>query len=153
MTDNMNHEDFMTLALEEAQRAREKDEVPIGAVIVDKNGNVVSKAHNSVICLADSTAHAEILAIREASAHISNYRLLNMSLYVTVEPCVMCMGAVIHSRIAKVFFGANDPKWGAAGSIYNFSNDGMLNHKPEVKDGILKQECSLIIQDFFRSKR
>jgi len=149
----MDHEDYMIMALEEAHKARKKDEVPIGAVIIDKNGNVVSKAHNQVIHLADPTAHAEMLCIRDASLKNSNYRLLNMSLYVTVEPCVMCMGAVVHSRIEKIFFGANDPKWGAAGSIYNFSNDGLLNHRPEVTGGILQEACSLIIQDFFRSKR
>ena len=149
----MDHEDYMIMALEEAHKARKKDEVPIGAVIIDKNGNVVSKAHNQVIHLGDPTAHAEMLCIREASLKISNYRLLNMSLYVTVEPCVMCMGALVHSRIEKLVFGTHDPKWGAAGSIYNFSNDGLLNHKPAVMGGVLEEACSQIIQDFFRSKR
>ena len=153
MTGAMDHEDFMIMALEEAHQARKKDEVPIGAVLVDEQGKVVSKAHNNVIGQADPTAHAEMLCIRDASLKISNYRLLNMSLYVTVEPCVMCMGAIVHSRIAKVYFGADDPKWGAAGSIYNFSSDGMLNHRPLVTGGILQEACSQVIQDFFRSKR
>lgn len=149
----MNHDDYMMIALEEAHRARKEDEVPIGAVLVDASGNVISQAHNRVIQSDDPTAHAEIICIRDASLRISNYRLLNTSLYVTVEPCVMCMGAVVHSRIARVFFGAQDPKWGAAGSIYNFSTDGMLNHKPEVTGGILQEACGLVLRDFFRSKR
>jgi len=147
------HIKFINLALEEAKKAGQKDEVPVGAVVVTEKGNILSSAHNQVIGLCDPTAHAEILAIREAASKVQNYRLLNTTLYVTVEPCIMCMGAIIHARISTVVFGAFDPKWGAAGSLYNFSDDTRLNHQLEIVPGICEDECKALMQDFFRSKR
>ena len=147
------HIKFMNPALEEAKKAGQKDEVPVGAVVVTKKGKILSSAHNQVIGLCDPTAHAEILAIRKAASKIQNYRLLNTTLYVTVEPCIICMGAIIHARISTVVFGAFDPKWGGAGSLYNFSDDTRLNHLPEIIPGICEDECKALMQDFFRSKR
>lgn len=144
---------FMNLALNEAEKAKMQNEVPVGAVLVDEKGRVLAKAYNLVITLSDPTAHAEILAIRSASAGISNYRLLNTTLYVTIEPCIMCMGALIHARVKCVIYGAQDPKWGAAGSLYSFTDDQRLNHHPEIQGGVCKQECSNLIKDFFRKKR
>ena len=143
----------MNPALEEAKKAGQKDEVPVGAVVVTEKGKILSSAHNQVIGLYDPTAHAEILAIRKAASKVQNYRLLNTTLYVTVEPCIMCMGAIIHARISTVVFGAFDPKWGAAGSLYNFSDDTRLNHQLEIVPGICEDECKALMQDFFRSKR
>ena len=143
----------MTPALEEAKKAGQKDEVPVGAVVVTEKGKILSSAHNQVIGLCDPTSHAEILAIREAASKVQNYRLLNTTLYVTVEPCIMCMGAIIHARISTVVFGAFDPKNGAAGSIYNLSNDVRLNHRLKVIHGIMEKECSGLMQEFFRERR
>ncbi len=147
------HENFMELALDEAKKAGQMGEVPIGAVLVAKNGEILSVAHNQTIKLADPTAHAEILVLREAAFNLNNYRLLNTSLYVTVEPCIMCMGAIVHARVARVICGANDPKWGAAGSLYNFSEDDRLNHRVEIIKGVCEENCRRLIQDFFRAKR
>jgi tRNA(adenine34) deaminase len=148
-----NHSKLMQLAINEAVKAGQNDEVPVGAVIVAESGEIVSLAHNSMIKLSDPTAHAEILALRMAAKELLNYRLLNTTLYVTVEPCIMCMGAIIHARVSRIVFGTNDPKWGAAGSLYNFANDPRLNHQPEIIGGVCKDECKSLIQDFFRSKR
>jgi tRNA(adenine34) deaminase len=128
-------------------------EVPIGAILVSENGTILSATHNRTIDLADPTAHAEILALREAAHKINNYRLLNTTLYVTVEPCIMCMGAIVHARISRVVFGAGDPKWGAAGSLYNFAEDDRLNHRLEITRGVCEQDCRNLMQDFFRAKR
>ena len=113
----------------------------------------MAQAHNQVITLADPTAHAEILALREAGRKIGNYRLLNTTLYVTVEPCPMCMGAILHARVARIVFGTFDPKWGAAGSLFNYAKDYRFNHRPEVITGICKETCKNLMQDFFRTKR
>ena len=115
------HIELMKKALKEAEKARQKGEVPIGAVLVADRQQILAAAHNRTISLNDPTAHAEILALRSAAAKIGNYRLLNTMLYVTVEPCPMCMGAAIHARVSRVIFGTRDPKWGAAGSLYNFA--------------------------------
>ena len=147
------HEKYMGIAVEEAKKAGRMDEVPVGAVLVGETGEILSKDCNQTVRLADPTAHAEILVLRQAAKKIHNYRLLNTSLYVTVEPCVMCMGAVIHARIARVIFGADDPKWGALGSIYNFVKDKRLNHRPEIIRGIYQEECKRLMQDFFQNKR
>ena len=147
------HIKFMRPALEEAKKAGQKDEVPVGAVVVTEKGKILSSAHNQVIGLCDPTAHAEIIAIREAASKIKNYRLLNTTLYVTVEPCIMCMGAIIHTRISTVVFGTFDPKWGGAGSLYNLATDSRFNHLPEIIPGVLEDECRELMQDFFRSKR
>jgi len=150
---NTNHGDIMKLAMAEAEKAAQKNEVPVGAVLVAETGEILSAAHNQTITLSDPAAHAEILALREAARTIGNYRLLNTNLYVTVEPCVMCMGAIIHARVAKLVFGAADSKWGAAGSLYNFADDSRFNHHPEITQGICEAECRKLMQDFFRAKR
>ena len=147
------HEKFMNIAIEEAEKAAKIDEIPIGAVLVSDSGAVLTRAHNQTIRLSDPTAHAEILAIRQAADKIHNYRLLNTYLYVTVEPCVMCMGAIIHARIRGVIYGTGDPKWGAAGSVYDFALDQRLNHRPEIIKGILQDTCKRLMQDFFQKKR
>ena len=146
-------ENYMEIALAEAKKAGQIGEVPIGAVLVAENGEVISAAHNQTIRLVDPTAHAEILALRESASKLSNYRLLNTSLYVTVEPCIMCMGAIVHARVKRVIYGANDPKWGAAGSLYNFSEDVRLNHRVEIIKGVREEECRELMQAFFRAKR
>jgi tRNA(adenine34) deaminase len=145
--------EMMKITLKEAQKAEQKGEVPIGAVLTDENHRILSKAYNQTITLSDPTAHAEILVLREGARKISNYRLLNTSLYVTVEPCVMCMGAIVHARVGRVVFGAFDPKWGAGGSLYDLSTDLRLNHHPIVVSGILESECRELMQNFFRSRR
>jgi len=149
----LTHEAFMEEAILEAKRAAAKGEVPVGAVLVSGEGTVVAKAHNQTIALSDPTAHAEVLALRSAGATLGNYRLVNTILYVTVEPCVMCMGTLLHARIAKLVFGAKDPKWGAAGSLYDLSSDPRLNHKMDVQGGILEKACRELIQAFFKEKR
>jgi tRNA(adenine34) deaminase len=147
------HIELMKKALDEAEKAEQKGEVPIGAVLVADDHHVLAAAHNQTITLNDPTAHAEILALRSAAAKIGNYRLLNTMLYVTVEPCPMCMGAAIHARVSHVIFGTHDPKWGAAGSLYNFAADQRLNHQPKVIEGICEDDCKSLIQEFFRQKR
>jgi tRNA(adenine34) deaminase len=144
---------FMELALKEAEKAEQIGEVPVGAVLVSENGEILSAAHNQTIKLVDPTAHAEILALRKAALEINNYRLLNTTLYVTVEPCIMCMGAIVHARISRVVFGATDPKWGAAGSLYNYAEDDRLNHRVEITAGVRAEDCRRLMQDFFRAKR
>ena len=147
------HEYFMELALKEAKSAEQIGEVPVGAILVSENGEILSAAHNQTIKRTDPTAHAEILALRKAALEINNYRLLNTTLYVTVEPCIMCMGAIVHARISRVVFGATDPKWGAAGSLYNVAEDDRLNHRVEIIAGVRAEDCRRLIQDFFRAKR
>ena len=150
---NTKHIEMMRVALNEAEKARKMGEIPIGAVLVADNKKVLAAEHNCTITLRDPTAHAEILALRSAAAQIGNYRLLNTTLYVTVEPCPMCMGAIIHARVTQVIFGTRDPKWGAAGSLYNFADDQRFNHRPEVIEGVCKDECRTLMQNFFRKKR
>ena len=147
------HENFMNLALGEAKKAGQICEVPIGAILVSENGEILSAAHNQTINRTDPTAHAEILALRKAALDIKNYRLLNTTLYVTVEPCIMCMGAIVHARVSRVVFGAADPKWGAAGSLYNFAEDNRLNHRVEIITDVCGDNCRRLMQDFFRAKR
>jgi len=143
----------MRIALEEARRARQIGEVPVGAVLVGEAGDLIANACNRTIANADPTAHAEILVLRAAAEKLRNYRLLNTTLYVTIEPCLMCMGAAVHARVARVVYGAPDPKWGAAGSLYHFALDPRLNHRPEVVAGVRETECRGLIQEFFRLKR
>ena len=147
------HRYFMALALEEAKKAGQIGEVPVGAILVAENGNIMATTHNQPIKMVDPTAHAEILALRQAARISHNYRLLNASLFVTVEPCIMCMGAIVHARIKRVVFGADDPKWGAAGSLYNLAEDTRLNHRVEIYKGVRKAECRELMQAFFRAKR
>ena len=138
--------------MEQACQAFSEDEVPIGAELVSE-GPVLARAHNKPITLNDPTAHAEILVLREASQRKSNYRLPNTILYVTVEPCLMCLGALLQARVAKVVFGAFDPKAGACGSLHNFPSTPGIMHKIKVVTGILEQECREMVQTFFKSKR
>lgn len=143
----------MKLAISEAKKAEQKAEVPIGALLVAENEEILSETHNQTITLNDPTAHAEILALREGAQKTRNPRLLNTTLYVTIEPCLMCMGAIVHARISKLVFGAKDPKWGGAGSLYNLANDNRLNHKVEIIEGVCEEECRFLMQAFFRLKR
>ena len=153
MDSDKQHIAYMQIALKEARQAVEIQEVPVGAVLVSAEDEILARTHNRTICNSDPSAHAEMLAIRLAAARLKNYRLLNTTLYVTVEPCLMCMGAIIHARIQRVFFGTRDPKWGAAGSLYNLGEDRRLNHHPEIMEGLLLDECRGLIQDFFRVRR
>ena len=145
-------EKFMQEALKEAQKAYKKLEVPVGAVIV-KNGEIIAKAHNLKETKKDTTKHAEILAIQRASKKIGAWRLLDCEMYVTLEPCSMCAGAIINSRIKKIYIGANDEKTGAAGSVFNLFEDYTFNHKVEVQKGILKEDCEKILKNFFKELR
>lgn len=147
----MDHVKYMKMAIDQAVAAWDEDEVPVGAVLILENQ--VIAARNRTIGLSDPTAHAEILALREASRKTGNYRLVNSVLYCTIEPCIMCMGAVIHARVRQVVFGAFDPKWGACGSIYDFAADSRLNHHPEIVSGVCEQQCRDLMQKFFRQKR
>jgi tRNA(adenine34) deaminase len=151
MQNNYDYE-FMRIALGEANAAFLKDEVPVGAVVVYEGG-ILAKAHNSPISLNDPSAHAEMLALRQAAETISNYRLVGAELYVTLEPCVMCAGAIILARIKRVIFGARDPKCGAVNSLYNILTDQRLNHQVEITEGILQEDCGEIMSRFFREKR
>jgi tRNA(adenine34) deaminase len=143
---------FMSLALREAQRALDEDEVPVGAVIV-QGGRVVARAHNRPIHLNDPTAHAEILALRRAAKKLGNYRLNDCTLYVTIEPCAMCAGAIVQARLQRVVFGASDPKAGAGGSALKILNHPRLNHRVEVLRGVMPEDCAIILREFFCSRR
>ncbi|HSB56065.1 MAG TPA: tRNA adenosine(34) deaminase TadA [Gemmatimonadales bacterium] len=143
---------FMDMALDEADRAAAAGEVPVGAVIV-LDGRVIARGHNAPIAQRDPTAHAEITALRAAARELGNYRLPGVTLYSTVEPCAMCCGAVVHARVARLVYGAADPKAGAAGSLYNFAADPRLNHTTEVVGGVRAAECAALLTDFFARRR
>ncbi|MFO7715754.1 tRNA adenosine(34) deaminase TadA [Desulfosarcina sp.] len=147
------HEHFMQMAIDQAIEAGRMNEVPVGAVIVDAENQLIAQDHNRTISRCDPSAHAEINVLREAAQQVQNYRLLRYTLYVTVEPCAMCMGAVVHARVKTVVFGASDPKWGAAGSLYHIGQDPRLNHQVKIIKGICADQCRLVIQDFFRCRR
>lgn len=142
---------FMRQALAEAQKSLKKEEVPVGAVLVFEK-NIVSRGHNEPIAKNDPTAHAEIVAMRKASKKWKNYRLSDCDLYVTLEPCAMCLGAAVHARIRKLVFGATDPKSGAVESVMKFPLERM-NHRVEIVSGVLAEECSRILRGFFKKKR
>ncbi len=142
----------MEEALREAQKALHKKEIPVGAVIV-KDGQIISRAHNLKETLNDPTAHAEIIAIREASRVLANWRLEGCNLYVTLEPCPMCAGAINQARIDRLIYGAMDLKTGACGSLFNLTGDLRLNHKVEVIAGIMEEECKQLLKTFFEGKR
>jgi tRNA(adenine34) deaminase len=146
-----DHEFFMRLALEQAALGQAEGEVPVGAVVV-RGGSVVGRGHNQPIAACDPTAHAEIVALREAAQAASNYRLAGATLYATVEPCLMCVGAIVHARIDTVVFGAADPKAGAVRSLLD-PNALPLNHRFAVVEGVLAEECRNVLQEFFRSRR
>lgn len=145
------YERYMREALKLAAKAAKKDEVPVGALIV-RNGRVISRGINLRETKNDPLAHAEITAIRKAAKKLKGWRLTGCTLYVTLEPCPMCAGAVINSRIEEVIFGAYDPKAGAFGSVYDLAQ-GKLNHKPKITGGVLKEECGRLLTDYFRNKR
>lgn len=147
-----NHDYWMAKAIVEANRAKDKAEVPIGCVIV-QDERIIARAHNLRETKQDPAAHAELLAIRKAASRLGNWRLLNTTLYVTLEPCLMCMGAIILARIPTVVFGCFDPKAGAAGSLYDLSSDPRLNHRFELISGIREQECSGLLSSFFAELR
>ena len=145
-------EKFMKQALKEAKKAYEKLEVPVGAIIV-KDGKIIARAYNQKESKTETTKHAEILAIQKASKKLKSWRLIDCEMYVTLEPCTMCAGAIIHSRIKKVYIGAMDEKTGAVGSVLNLFEDYKFNHKPEVEKGILKEDCESLLKQFFKELR
>jgi len=143
---------WMQRALELARQAEAEGEVPVGAVLV-KNEQVLGESWNAPIGEHDPTAHAEIRALRNAATRLGNYRLLDTTLYVTLEPCVMCAGAIIHARVKRVVYGAADPKTGAAGSVFDILNSELHNHRVEITSGVLESECSALLKDFFQARR
>jgi tRNA(adenine34) deaminase len=143
---------FMRLAVREAQRALEHSDVPIGAVVVHED-ELIGAGHNEREHREDPTAHAEIIALREAAAAVGSWRVLNSVLYVTLEPCAMCAGAIVLARVPRVVYGATDPKAGAAGSVLDVLAHPRLNHRPQVDGGLLAEECALLLTDFFGSRR
>ena len=149
----LSHEHFMQMAIEQAIAAGQMGEVPVGAVMVNADNQIIAQDHNRTISNCDPSAHAEINVIRSTARKIENYRLLSTTLYVSIEPCAMCMGAIVHARIKTVVFGAPDPKWGAAGSLYHLGQDSRLNHQVEIIQGICADQCRLVIQEFFRKRR
>jgi len=149
----IQHETYMQEALAEAEEGARQEEVPVGALVVTPSGDIIARAYNQPISLNDPTAHAEILALRQAAEKISNYRLPDHVLYVTLEPCVMCVGAMVQARLAKVVYGASDPKGGAIESVYQIGMDGQLNHRLQAQGGILAEESRALLQAFFSSKR
>lgn len=154
-TANMRFEEdaaWMELALEEARLAAAADEVPVGALVI-KDGEVLGRGHNHNLRQTDPTAHAEILALREAAARLGNHRLVGCTMVATIEPCSMCAGALVHARVARLVYGASDPKAGAAGSALQVLNHPSLNHKIQITAGVLAGKCSEILQEFFRHKR
>ena len=150
--ENINKEKYMKEALKQAKQAYNKLEIPVGAVIV-KDGKIIAKAHNQKESKNDTTNHAEILAIKKASKKLNSWRLLDCDMYVTLEPCSMCAGALIQSRIRKVYYGASDEKTGACGSVLNLLQDYKFNHTVEVESGVLKTECENILKEFFKKLR
>ncbi|MDQ0222823.1 tRNA adenosine(34) deaminase TadA [Streptococcus moroccensis] len=145
-------EGFMREALKEAEKSLAKDEIPIGCVIV-KDGQIIGRGHNAREELNQAVMHAEIMAITEANAHVGNWRLLDCTLFVTIEPCVMCSGAIGLARIPKVIYGAANAKFGAAGSLYDILRDERLNHRVEVETGILEEACADVMRSFFKARR
>jgi tRNA(adenine34) deaminase len=152
MIEPPSDEYFMREALRQAVKAGKADEVPVGAVIV-RAGKVIARAHNQVELLKDATAHAEMLALTQAEAAVDDWRLIDCDLYVTKEPCAMCAGALVHTRVRRVIFGCADPAAGAAGSVINLLQMPTLNHRCDIATGVLESECSAILKDFFRERR
>jgi tRNA(adenine34) deaminase len=148
----INKEDFMREALRLADEALRLGEVPVGAVVV-KDNQIIGRGFNQPISVCDPTAHAEIVALRDAAINLHNYRLIDCDLYVTIEPCAMCAGAIVHSRVRKVYFGATEPKAGAVVSTQQFFGSPQLNHRVEQEAGILESECRDVVQNFFKNKR
>ena len=157
MPANATDLDFMRLALAEARSAEAAGEVPVGAIIVSPSGDVIARGNNQVLRTSDPTAHAEIVALRAAGQALGNYRILTpeggCTLYSTLEPCAMCAGAILHARIARLVFAARDPKAGACGSVLSVMNHQALNHRVEVVEGVLGEECGALLTTFFRNRR
>ena len=149
----MNDEHYMRLAIQEAKSAARRGEVPVGAVLVNAQGDVVARAGNAPISICDPTAHAEILALRDGAYGTENYRLGGVSLYVTLEPCTMCAGAIANARIARVIYGAPDVKGGAVENGVRFFEQPTCHHRPEVTGGVLAEEAAALLKDFFRARR
>jgi tRNA(adenine34) deaminase len=147
-----NHQYWMKIALEEAKLAAFQEEVPVGAVLV-LNDQEISRGHNMPLQMHDPSAHAEIVVLRKAAIALKNYRLPGLTLYVTLEPCLMCAGAIMNSRISKVYFGASDRKTGVAGSVINAFDNTQLNHHCSIEGGVLAEECATVLKDFFKIKR
>ena len=145
--------DYLGEALEVARKGLAAGEVPVGAVVVGEDGEILGRAFNQPITLHDPTAHAEVLALRQAAALLGNYRLPGVSLYVTLEPCIMCLGAMIQARVRRLIFGATDPKAGACMSLYHLLENGRLNHRLEIIGGIRGAECRELLQEFFQARR
>ncbi|MCK4463531.1 MAG: tRNA adenosine(34) deaminase TadA [Candidatus Omnitrophica bacterium] len=143
---------YMKEALKEAKKAFEKDEVPVGAIIVFKR-QVIGRAHNQIKALKDPTAHAEMIAITQAAAYLKNERLKDCDMYVTIEPCSMCVGALVLARVRKIVYAAKDPKTGACGSVFNLASSSRLNHRIKVKSGVMQSKCSSLMKEFFKKKR
>lgn len=146
-------ENFMRTAIQAAYKAKEFDEVPIGACLVNESGEILVSAFNQTITKNDPTAHAEILVLREAGKLLGNYRLTDTTIYTTIEPCVMCAGALVNARIRRLVFGAKEERFGAVRSIFQLCDNSSLNHRIEITGGILENECKKLIQDFFRERR
>lgn len=144
---------FMKMALRQAEKAAQIGEVPIGAVVVGPDNQLLAAGFNQSISLNDPSAHAEMMAIRQAASHLANYRLSNCTLYVSLEPCAMCMGAILHSRIKRVVFAASDPKTGACGSVISLQSESRLNHHCTVTQGVLADEAATLIKNFFKARR
>jgi tRNA(adenine34) deaminase len=144
--------EFMQIALDLASQAAQNGEVPVGAIVV-KDGEIIGRGANAPIGLHDPSAHAEIIAMRQAAQFLGNYRLVDCTLYVTLEPCAMCAGTMQHARIAKLVFGASDAKTGACGSVINLMKEPKLNHHCEVKGGVLAEECGAVLSAFFKERR
>ena len=147
------HETYMREALAEAEKGALQGEVPVGALLVTPDGDIIARAHNRPISLNDPTAHAEILVLRQAAEQLANYRLPGHVLYVTLEPCVMCVGAMVQARLAMVVYGATDPKGGGIESVYQIGTDGLLNHRLQACGGILAEASEVLLRAFFRAKR
>lgn len=143
---------FMQQAIQLAKKAEQHQEVPIGAVLTNNN-EIIGEGWNQPISSNDPSAHAEIIALREGAQKINNYRLLDTTLYVTLEPCIMCIGAIVHARVKRVVFGAFDPKAGGVESVFNMKEDKLLNHRVVYEGGILKEECGNLLKEFFKSRR
>ena len=152
MTQAELDQQYMRMAIEQAQLAAQSGEVPVGAVLV-KDGQVISKAFNKPIANHDPSAHAEMLALREAALVEENYRIPGSTLYVTLEPCAMCSGAILHARIDRVVYGASDPKTGAAGSVLDIFASKQINHQTSIEGGIMSEECGQLLRDFFKGRR
>ncbi len=148
-----NDLDWMRQALMQAQIAADKDEVPVGAVLVDSAGELISAGHNQPISASDPSAHAEIVVLRAAAQKLGNYRLPDTTLYVTLEPCTMCVGALVHARVGRLVYGAAEPKTGAIESAQRLFETGKYNHQPLVEAGVLANECSALLSQFFAKKR